>query len=155
MPEVQRAELSGVVLQLKALGLHNMVTFPWLSPPPAEAMVRALELLHALHALDASAKYAAGSHTVCCSCQATRLQETLPQQTSALKNIQSQEHAQQLQRASAAFVKHEPAAACPEALHALQPAHVCNLDHQCCTLAAQCSDLLAGRCMLAAVAASA
>ena len=53
---MQRSELAGVVLQLKALGVDNMVAFPWLAPPPAEAMVRALELLHALHALDNSAR---------------------------------------------------------------------------------------------------
>ena len=56
MPEVQRAELAGVVLQLKALGVDNLVAFPWLAPPPAEAAVRALELLHALHAIDSSAR---------------------------------------------------------------------------------------------------
>lgn len=55
---MQRAELSGVVLQLKALGVDNMMHFPWLAAPPAEAMVRALELLHALRALDLSARCA-------------------------------------------------------------------------------------------------
>ena len=49
-------ELAGVVLQLKALGVDNLVAFPWLAAPPAESVVRALELLHALHALDASAR---------------------------------------------------------------------------------------------------
>ncbi|EIE20207.1 putative DEAH [Coccomyxa subellipsoidea C-169] len=56
VPEMQRAELSGTVLRLKALGVDNMMTFDWLAPPPAETMVRALELLHALGALDASAR---------------------------------------------------------------------------------------------------
>lgn len=58
MPEVQRSELSGAVLRLKSLGVDNLVAFPWLAPPPAEAAVRALELLHALQALDSNAKYA-------------------------------------------------------------------------------------------------
>ena len=48
VPEMQRSELAGTVLQLKALGVDNMMAFDWLAPPPAEAMVRALELLHAL-----------------------------------------------------------------------------------------------------------
>ena len=58
VPEMVRAELSGTVLRLKALGVDNMMTFDWLAPPPAETMVRALELLHALGALDVSARWA-------------------------------------------------------------------------------------------------
>ena len=56
IPEMQRSELSQVVLQLKALGVENIMSFDWIAPPPAEAMIRALELLHALGALDADAK---------------------------------------------------------------------------------------------------
>ncbi|QDZ20817.1 ATP-dependent RNA helicase [Chloropicon primus] len=52
VPEMQRSELSHVVLQLKALGVDNIMSFDWIAPPSAEAMVRALELLHALGALD-------------------------------------------------------------------------------------------------------
>jgi ATP-dependent RNA helicase DDX35 len=51
-----RSELSGQVLQLKALGIDNVMRFDWLAPPPAEAMVKALESLHALGALDEDAK---------------------------------------------------------------------------------------------------
>ena len=64
VPEMQRSELAGTVLQLKALGVDNMMAFDWLAPPPAETMVRALELLHALGALDANAKSAAASLTM-------------------------------------------------------------------------------------------
>ena len=64
---MQRSELSGVVLQLKALGVDNMVAFPWLAAPPAEAMVRALELLHAVHALDAGARSDPRDMLCCCS----------------------------------------------------------------------------------------
>ena len=53
---MQRSELAGTVLQLKALGIDNMMQFEWLAPPPAEAMVRALELLHALGALGEDAR---------------------------------------------------------------------------------------------------
>ena len=55
---MQRSELAGTVLQLKALGVDNMMAFDWLAPPPAETMVRALELLHALGALGADARSA-------------------------------------------------------------------------------------------------
>jgi len=52
VPEVQRSELSGVVLQLKALGVDDLLGFEWLAPPPSAALARALEHLHALRALD-------------------------------------------------------------------------------------------------------
>ena len=52
MPELQRGELSGTVLQLKALGVDNVMAFDYLAPPPAEAMVKAAELLFALGAID-------------------------------------------------------------------------------------------------------
>ncbi|KAF5837631.1 putative DEAH [Dunaliella salina] len=56
VPEMQRAELQGMVLQLKALGIDNIMRFEWLAPPPAEAMVRALEALAALGVLDQDAR---------------------------------------------------------------------------------------------------
>jgi HrpA-like RNA helicase len=40
VPEMQRSDLTGTVLQLKALGIDNILNFDWLSPPPAEALVR-------------------------------------------------------------------------------------------------------------------
>ena len=42
--------------QLKSLGIDNIMKFEWLAPPPAEAMVRAMETLHALGVLDEDAK---------------------------------------------------------------------------------------------------
>ena len=60
VPEMQRAELAATVLQLKALGVDNIMAFDWLAPPPAEAMVRALELLHALGALGDDARWGSG-----------------------------------------------------------------------------------------------
>ncbi|KAF8058346.1 DEAH9 [Scenedesmus sp. PABB004] len=56
VPEMQRSDLAGLLLQLKALGIDNIMRFDWLAPPPAEAVVRALELLHALGALDGDAR---------------------------------------------------------------------------------------------------
>ncbi|XP_070188507.1 probable ATP-dependent RNA helicase DHX35 isoform X2 [Littorina saxatilis] len=54
VPEIQRSDLAPVILQLKALGISNIVRFNFLSPPPAQSMVRGLELLYALGALDDS-----------------------------------------------------------------------------------------------------
>ncbi|KAK1822039.1 hypothetical protein LTR12_003563 [Friedmanniomyces endolithicus] len=56
VPEIQRSNLAALVLQLKALGIDNLARFHFLSPPPAELLVRALELLFALGALDDYAK---------------------------------------------------------------------------------------------------
>ncbi|RCI16493.1 hypothetical protein L249_3272 [Ophiocordyceps polyrhachis-furcata BCC 54312] len=56
VPELQRSNLAPVVLQLKALGIDNVVRFEFLSPPAAELMSKALELLYALGALDEYAK---------------------------------------------------------------------------------------------------
>ncbi len=67
VPEMQRSELSGLVLQLKALGVDNIMAFEWLAAPPAEAMVRALEALHALGALGEDARLTqVGSWGICC-----------------------------------------------------------------------------------------
>jgi ATP-dependent RNA helicase DHX8/PRP22 len=51
-PEILRANLGGVVLQLKALGVSDVLAFPLLDPPPRAALLRSLELLYALGALD-------------------------------------------------------------------------------------------------------
>ncbi|KAA6422608.1 MAG: putative ATP-dependent RNA helicase DHX35-like [Trebouxia sp. A1-2] len=56
VPEMQRCELAGTVLQLKAMGIDNVMKFDWLASPPAETMIRALELLHALGALGDDAR---------------------------------------------------------------------------------------------------
>ncbi|XP_008317580.1 probable ATP-dependent RNA helicase DHX35 [Cynoglossus semilaevis] len=52
VPEMQRSNLAPVILQLKALGIDNVLRFSFLSPPPAQTMVQALELLYALGGLD-------------------------------------------------------------------------------------------------------
>ena len=48
VPEMQRINLSSVIIQLKALGVDNVLRFDFLSPPPAKNMIRSLELLYAL-----------------------------------------------------------------------------------------------------------
>ncbi|KAF9334245.1 hypothetical protein BG006_002494 [Podila minutissima] len=52
VPEIQRSNLAGMVLQLKALGIENVLRFDFMTSPPAELMSKALELLYSLGALD-------------------------------------------------------------------------------------------------------
>ncbi|KAK9767329.1 hypothetical protein K7432_002950 [Basidiobolus ranarum] len=52
IPEMQRSNLAPVILQLKALGIENVLRFNYMTPPPAELMIRALELLYSLKAVD-------------------------------------------------------------------------------------------------------
>ena len=51
-PELQRTDLCGPVLQLKALGIDNIVRFDFPSAPPSRNLIAAIELLYALGALD-------------------------------------------------------------------------------------------------------
>ncbi|VDN06380.1 unnamed protein product [Thelazia callipaeda] len=51
IPEMQRLNLSTVILLLKALGIHNVLRFNYLSRPPAFAMIEGLQLLFCLGAL--------------------------------------------------------------------------------------------------------
>ena len=52
MPEIQRTNLNAVVLLLKSLGINDLVDFDFMDPPPAETLIRALEHLYALGALN-------------------------------------------------------------------------------------------------------
>lgn len=52
VPEIKRCNLATVVLQLKALGVDDVIGFDFLDPPPPAALLRSLELLYALGALD-------------------------------------------------------------------------------------------------------
>ncbi|KAF2348160.1 Helicase-associated domain [Trinorchestia longiramus] len=52
VPEIQRTNLVSTVLQLKAMGINDLLGFDFMDPPPTEAMVMALETLHSLSALD-------------------------------------------------------------------------------------------------------
>ena len=56
VPEIQRSNLAPIILELKALGIDNIVRFEFLTPPPAELVIRALDLLYSLGALDDYAK---------------------------------------------------------------------------------------------------
>ncbi|KAG0221162.1 hypothetical protein BGX31_010129 [Mortierella sp. GBA43] len=52
VPEIQRTNLNSVVLTLKSLGINDILGFEFMDPPPAETLMRALEQLYALGALN-------------------------------------------------------------------------------------------------------
>ncbi len=51
-PEILRSNLSSVVLNLKKLGIEDLVHFDFMDPPAPETLMRALEMLNYLGALD-------------------------------------------------------------------------------------------------------
>ncbi|WVO12762.1 hypothetical protein L204_100370 [Cryptococcus depauperatus] len=51
-PELVRSDISLYLLQLKALGIDNLAKFDFMSPPPSDMMIRALEFLFCLKAID-------------------------------------------------------------------------------------------------------
>merc|ERR1711937_1088642 len=51
-PEILRSNLGNVVLQLKKLGIEDLVHFDFMDPPAPETLMRALEQLNYLGALD-------------------------------------------------------------------------------------------------------
>jgi ATP-dependent RNA helicase DDX35 len=53
-PEIIRTKLTYAVLQLKALGISNILKFKFPDPPPVENLKSALEILYALGAIDIS-----------------------------------------------------------------------------------------------------
>lgn len=51
-PEIIRTKLTYAVLQLKALGISNILKFKFPSPPPVQNLKSGLEILYALGAID-------------------------------------------------------------------------------------------------------
>lgn len=51
-PELTRSDVSLYLLQLKALGIDNLAKFDFMSPPPSEMMIRGLEFLFCLKAIN-------------------------------------------------------------------------------------------------------
>ena len=51
-PEIQRTNLTGVILMLKSLGINDLIDFDFMDPPPTDTLVRAVEQLYALGALN-------------------------------------------------------------------------------------------------------
>ncbi|KAK3163326.1 hypothetical protein QOZ80_1AG0002170 [Eleusine coracana subsp. coracana] len=56
VPEMQRSNLVPCIIQLKALGIDNILGFDWPASPSPEAVIRALEILYSLGILDEDAK---------------------------------------------------------------------------------------------------
>ncbi|GAA0161815.1 RNA helicase [Lithospermum erythrorhizon] len=52
VPEIQLTNLANVVLTLMSLGIHDLVNFDFMDPPPSETVIKALEMLYALGALN-------------------------------------------------------------------------------------------------------
>jgi len=52
VPEIQRTNLSSVMLQLKAMGINDLLAFDFMDAPAAETMIMALQNLFHLGALD-------------------------------------------------------------------------------------------------------
>jgi ATP-dependent RNA helicase DHX8/PRP22 len=52
VPEIQRNNLAHTILMLKAMGINDLMHFPFMDPPPTQTMTAALEELYALSALD-------------------------------------------------------------------------------------------------------
>ena len=50
-PEILRTPIEGVVLQMKSMGLHNVINFPFPTPPSRQGLAKAEKLLKALGAL--------------------------------------------------------------------------------------------------------
>lgn len=51
VPEIQRTNLSSVVLMLKSLGINDLIHFDFMDPPPVETLMASLEHLYALGSL--------------------------------------------------------------------------------------------------------
>ena len=52
LPEIQRTHLVHMVLQLKAMGINDLVNFGFMDPPPEQTLINALRTLYVLGALD-------------------------------------------------------------------------------------------------------
>ncbi|KAK9480111.1 P-loop containing nucleoside triphosphate hydrolase protein [Lipomyces japonicus] len=55
-PEIQRSNLAMPILQIKSLGIDNIAKLDFVTPPPVNLVINALELLYSLKALDDYAK---------------------------------------------------------------------------------------------------
>ncbi|KAK1149862.1 putative ATP-dependent RNA helicase DHR1 [Aspergillus melleus] len=55
-PEILRTPIEGVVLQMKSMGLHNVINFPFPTPPSRQGLAKAEKLLKNLGALSSQGK---------------------------------------------------------------------------------------------------
>nr|POE52022.1 pre-mrna-splicing factor atp-dependent rna helicase-like protein cdc28 [Quercus suber] len=51
-PEIQRTNLNSIILLLKSLGINDLIAFDFMDPPAPEMLIRSLEQLYALGALN-------------------------------------------------------------------------------------------------------
>ncbi|KAF2724222.1 P-loop containing nucleoside triphosphate hydrolase protein [Polychaeton citri CBS 116435] len=51
-PEIQRTNLNSIVLMLKSLGINDLINFDFMDPPAPDMLIRSLEQLYALGALN-------------------------------------------------------------------------------------------------------
>merc|ERR1719174_3313559 len=51
-PEIQRTNLSNVVLLLKAMQVNDLLAFDFMDPPPIQTLINAMEGLWTLGSLD-------------------------------------------------------------------------------------------------------
>ncbi|OTA35828.1 hypothetical protein BTJ68_03977 [Hortaea werneckii EXF-2000] len=51
-PEIQRTNLNSIVLLLKSLGINDLINFDFMDPPSPDMLIRSLEQLYALGALN-------------------------------------------------------------------------------------------------------
>ncbi|KAG7666441.1 uncharacterized protein J8A68_000032 [[Candida] subhashii] len=56
MPEILRSSLTNVVLLLLSLGINDLIGFEFMDPPSKESIMRSLEVLYALGALNSKGK---------------------------------------------------------------------------------------------------
>lgn len=55
-PEITRSDISLLILQLKSLGIQNVLRFDWMTAPSSAMLERALEFLYCLGAVDEEGK---------------------------------------------------------------------------------------------------
>ena len=52
VPEIQRINLGFTTLQLKAMGINDLLSFDFMDPPQPQTLLEAMEQLYSLGALD-------------------------------------------------------------------------------------------------------
>ncbi|KAL8160868.1 hypothetical protein V2J09_012357 [Rumex salicifolius] len=52
VPEIQRINLGSTTLNMKAMGINDLLSFDFMDPPPPQALISAMEQLYSLGALD-------------------------------------------------------------------------------------------------------
>ena len=56
VPEIQRSNLDSMVLQLKCIGIDNILKFDYMDAPNDQMLIRALEKLYMLNAINKEGK---------------------------------------------------------------------------------------------------